>query len=335
MEQPLPSDIRQAMSRMGLLADGHPVSAQPLAGGVSSDIWRVEQRGRVVCVKQALAQLKVAQRWEVSAERNAFEVAWFEVAGAIVPDAVPRILGHDSGAGVFVMEYLEPQAFPVWKSRLLEGGVDLDTAAAVGCKLAAIHSGTAGRSEIADRFDTDELFYSLRPEPYLLAAARKHPDLAPRLRALAGDLMQRKLALVHGDVSPKNILVGERGPVFIDAECAWYGDPAFDLAFCLNHLLLKCLWRPSALGAYLRGFAVLAESYLEGVDWESRRAIEERVAELLPGLSLARVDGKSPVEYITEEPQREQVRVFARAALLNPPVSLAGLAAEWGEHLKE
>jgi aminoglycoside phosphotransferase (APT) family kinase protein len=99
-------------------------------------------------------------------------------------------------------------------------------------------------------------------------------------------------------VSPKNILVAPAGPVFLDAECAWYGDPAFDLAFCLNHLLLKCLWVPGARGAFLECFDALAGAYLRGVSFDG---VEQRAASLLPALLLARVDGKSPVEYLTEE----------------------------------
>ena len=85
--------------------------------------------------------------------------------------------------------------------------------------------------------------------PYLLATARAHPDRAAALESLAETTARTKFTVVHGDVSPKNILIGPRGPVFIDAECAWFGDPAFDLAFCLNHLLLKCLWVPAAAAA--------------------------------------------------------------------------------------
>ncbi len=111
--------------------------------------------------------------------------------------------------------------------------------------------------------------------------------------------MQTKHALVHGDVSPKNILNGPRGPVLLDPECAFYGDPAFDLAFCLNHLLLKCLWTPAARHGFMACFTSLKDSYLSLVDWEPMTDIEARTARLLPGLFLARVDGKSPVEYIT------------------------------------
>jgi Ser/Thr protein kinase RdoA (MazF antagonist) len=139
--------------------------------------------------------------------------------------------------------------------------------------------------------------------------------------------------LVHGDVSPKNILLGSQGPVLLDAECATWSDPAFDLAFCLNHLLLKCLWTPSATTGFLHGFEVLAHSYLQAVDWEPPKNLEARAARLLPGLLLARVDGKSPVEYITEDHQRQQVRRVASALLLKPTTLLQEVAQAWAKEL--
>ena len=138
-----------------------------------------------------------------------------------------------------------------------------------------------------------------------------------------------RLALVHGDVSPKNILVGPQGPVFLDAECAWYGDPAFDLAFCLNHLLLKGLWVPVRRKAFLKCFDVLSEAYLQGATWEAAAAIESRTATLLPGLLLARVDGKSPVEYLTAESAKDFVREIAGRLLQSPPATLAEVRDAW------
>jgi hypothetical protein len=122
--------------------------------------------------------------------------------------------------------------------------------------------------------------------------------------------------------------------VFLDAECAWWGDPAFDIAFCLNHLLLKCLWTPAATPGFLASFDALAEAYLQAVDWEPSIALEQRAAALLPGLFLARIDGKSPVEYITEEGQREQVRRVARELLQQPVASLRSVRIRWAEELE-
>ncbi len=217
----------------------------------------------------------------------------------------------------------------MWKAELRDGRIEPAVAAEVGRRIALVHAATAGRVDIAGRFANDDIFHSIRLEPYLLATAERHPDCANALRRLAETTARTKLALVHGDVSPKNILVGPRGPIFLDAECAWYGDPAFDLAFLLNHLLLKCAWRPQWRAGYLAAFRAAAEAYLAGVTWEPRDVFEGRSAWLLPGLALARVDGKSPVEYITEDADRERIRGCAKPLLLAPRTRLAEVAEAW------
>jgi len=327
------ADLAAALDRLGLVAPGQQPRFTPLPGGVSSDIWRVDLVTGPICIKRALPKLKVAADWRAPVERNAYEVAWMETAGRLVPGSAPRILGHDAGAGLFAMEFLDPQKHRLWKSELKEGRADPSFAAAVGRSLAAIHAGTAGRTEVAARFATDVIFHAIRLEPYLEATARSHPDVASALLQLAATTAETKLALVHGDVSPKNILIGPGGPVFLDAECAWYGDPAFDLAFCLNHLLLKCLWDRPAAARFLRCFAALADSYRARIAWEAPAALESRTARLLPGLMLARIDGKSPVEYITEVGDKNMVRRVARQLLQAPQDRLDAILQVWRREL--
>lgn len=326
------ADLVAPLQRLSLI-DGPDAHIEPLAGGVSSDIYKVQSGSRVFVVKRALPKLKVAADWEAPVERNRHEVGWMEVAGHIVPGAAPRLLGHDPSTGLFAMEYLEPVAHPVWKAELREGRVDLAFSAEVGRRIATIHGATAGDGAIARRFATDHIFHPIRLEPYLEATARRHPTIARTLLALSQSTLAAKIALVHGDVSPKNILVGPNGPIFLDAECAWYGDPAFDLAFCLNHLLLKCLENRAGAARYLAAFQALAEAYLDVVTWEPADVLEARAARLLPALFLARVDGKSPVEYITHEGDRELVRGAATPLIERPAQRLAQIAATWAAQL--
>jgi 5-methylthioribose kinase len=287
---PATADFVAGLARMGLLEPGEIPATAPLAGGVSSDIVRVELRRGPVCVKRALPKLKVQADWEAPVERNRWEVEWMRTAAGIEPDAVPAILGEDAEHGMFAMAFLEPAAYPVWKTQLRDGVVVPALAAEVGRRIARIHAHTAGDARVRDAFATDHIFSPIRLEPYLTATARAHPDLALQLDALVQVTRTTKQALVHGDVSPKNILAGPRGPVFLDAECAWYGDPAFDAAFCLNHMLLKCTWRPQWTDAYLRCFDALSRAYLAGVTWTPREELEARTAHLLPGLFLARAN---------------------------------------------
>ncbi len=304
-------DVVRALGRLGLIAPTDSVVLSPLTGGVSSEIFRVEIGARVFVVKCALAKLRVAADWQAPRSRNRHEADWLETVAQILPGAVPRIQARDDEAGFFVMEYFDPKSYPLWKGLLRDGQVDLELAAEVGRRLAVIHAETALNAEIANRFATDSIFHAIRLEPYLETAARCHPQVSDQLMTLSRQTLAEKIALVHGDVSPKNILAGPRGPVFLDAECAWFGDPAFDLAFCLNHLLLKCVWNRAAAPRFLAAFGSLAEAYLKRLNWESRTKFEGRTGRLLAALLLARVDGKSPVEYITTEADRELVRQTA------------------------
>jgi len=322
-----------ALARMGLLAPGERAHYTALTGGVASDIWKVDTSTKTFAVKRALPKLKVETDWYVSVARNAYEVKWIEVVRGILPQAVPQLLGHDSAAGLFAMAYLDPADYRNWKSELHDGRTDDAFAAEVGRCLARIHAATAKNPAIAAAFATDETFHAIRLAAYLEATAPKHPQAADALMALSRLTLATKLVLVHGDVSPKNILIGPDGPIFIDAECAWYGDPAFDLAFCLNHMLLKCLWTPQAAERFLGLFDNLTRSYLAGVTWEPPEAMERRTAHLLPGLFLARVDGKSPAEYVTAEADKARIRRVALHFLKHPPDRLSNIRYAWAREI--
>jgi 5-methylthioribose kinase len=316
---------------LGLARDGEELHAQALTGGVSSGIYRVDLQSGSYCVKQALPQLKVAKEWKVPVERVFSEIDYLRTMDAIVPGHVPRVIGHDTATKSFVMELLGPE-FRNWKAQLLAGEVDVQTAHAVGDLLGRMHAATADRADLAQRFATDDNFHAIRLEPYLVESSRVHAQLAPMLLALVDRTAATRRVLVHGDVSPKNILVGPAGPVLLDAECAWFGDPAFDVAFCLNHFLLKAVHLPSHARALLACLAAMKQAYFEHVKWEPAARLEARVATLLPGLTLARVDGKSPVEYL-DEPARGTVRRLAFGLLQHAPDSLDPIAAAWDREL--
>jgi aminoglycoside phosphotransferase (APT) family kinase protein len=333
MDDVPPTGILEALRRMGLLAPGAVAGGERLTGGVSSDIWRIDLAGGPVCVKRALAKLRVAADWHAPVERNRYESRWMQRANAAVPGAAPALLGLDEASGALAMQFLPPHDHPLWKTQLRDGDADPAFAAQVADRLARIHAATAADPAIAADFPTDRIFYDIRLEPYLVATAGAHPDRAARLNQLVATTQANRRALVHGDVSPKNILRGPDGPVFLDAECAWWGDPAFDLAFCLNHLLLKCLWTPTAAAGFIACFDALADSYRAAIDWEPVADLEARAAHLLPGLLLARVDGKSPVEYITADADKNRVRRTARALLAAPVDRLDQVRVAWTKEL--
>ena len=313
----------------GLAQPGEHGDWSPLTGGVSSDIWRVDVNGEVFCVKRALGKLKVSADWFASTRRNAYEWAWLNFAARHLPGNVPTPLAHHPADGILAMSFLPSKDYPVWKSRLLGGEVSVGFAREVGQLVGRLHSVSVGEPSLRDVLGDTESFEAIRLDPYLRATGERHPQLAAHLHALIDRTKEIRIAAVHGDISPKNILVGPAGPVFLDAEASWYGDPAFDLAFCLNHLLLKCLVRPTSQSPYLQSFAALSSAYLDQIDWEPRAGLEWRAATLLPALLLARIDGKSPVEYVTEEAVKQLARDAAIGMLRTPPVDLADLARQW------
>lgn len=327
------AEMLKSLQSHGLLDDAERASFEMLTGGVSSDIWKVNTDGRVYCVKRALSKLKVQADWFAPVERNRYEVAWYQIANSIISGSAPRILAHDDNAMLCAMEYLEPQTHKLWKTELREGRADTRQASRVGSVLGQIHANTANDASVRACFPRTDIFKAIRLVPYLEATAAKHPDLGRQLLSLSRRTAETSLTMVHGDVSPKNILLGPDGPVFLDAECACIGDPAFDIAFCLNHFLLKCIWTPSAEKDFIACFQEISSSYLREVDWESRDDLEQRAATLLPGLFLARVDGKSPVEYIEREEDKAKVRRCARVLLFNPPSRLKDVAEAWCEEL--
>jgi aminoglycoside phosphotransferase (APT) family kinase protein len=325
----------QALTRAGLLDRAQDCRFEALTGGVSSDIWKVQTPNRTFCVKRALSRLRVAAEWSAPVERNRFEVAWYRLANQHCPGAAPEVLAHDEGAMLCAMEYLDPASHRLWKSELRNGRVDPSVASSCGQRLVRIHAATADDEGVAARFPRSDIFRAIRLEPYLEATADSHPDLRPELFGLSERTAATRRVMIHGDVSPKNILVGPRGPVFLDAECACVGDPAFDLAFCLNHLLLKCLGAPGSRAALLASFEALVDAYMAGVNWELPAALESRGASLLPGLLLARVDGKSPAEYVTAPEDKARVRRCARRLLFEPPETLTQVARAWRQELSE
>ncbi|MCX7301656.1 MAG: aminoglycoside phosphotransferase family protein [Rhodobacterales bacterium] len=330
-----PDRVFALMRSLGLATRPEEITLTPLTGGVSSDIVLVETAGGRYCVKFALPKLKVAADWQVPVSRNAAEYDWLSYVAGINPALVPRLFGQDPGLGGFAMAFLPPERFPNWKALLMDGHVDVPVAAAVGRALGRIHSIAAKDPATGPRFPHQDNFHALRLEPYLLFAASRHPDLSPRLVALVDSFHAARISLVHGDVSPKNILCGPDGPVFLDAECAVQGDPAFDPAFCLNHLVIKAsaaIADPARLAEAARA---LWAAYVAQVDWEDAGAIEARVAGILPALMLGRVDGKSPVEYLDPAGQ-DRLRQLARRLLIAQPDGIAPIIAaaqEAGESL--
>ena len=297
----------------------------PLTGGVSSEIYRVEDGPRTFVVKRALEKLRVEADWRADVSRNRFERMYLERAGRIVPGAFPEVLSsHD---GYFTMEWLGGD-WENWKSRMLTGDCRPEDASAAGRVLGRIHAETTGNSALLAEFDTTPNFIQLRLDPYLMELARKYPGHRPHIEAEIDSHRFHRECLVHGDYSPKNMLFSGERLVVLDCEVASYGDPAFDLAFLLNHLFLKALTIPPAAGISAM-FTAAREAYIGGErSLPDQQDFDVRTAGVLLLLMLARVDGKSPVEYLPPEIQ-ERVREFVLPRLETKDLSLTDLQTAW------
>lgn len=296
----------------------------PLAGGVASDIARVEVGDRVYCVKAALAKLKVAEDWFAPVHRNQAEYLWLEVASKIAPESVPKLYGKSASGNGFVMEFITGADIYLWKRALLAGQSPKHEASSVGDLLGRIHRHTAQKDFDRSGFQNQDDFRALRLEPYLIFTASKYPGISAKLKRIADQLYGSDIALIHGDVSPKNILFRGNIPILLDAECATMGDPCFDIAFCLNHLILKSFHLPALRGTLLENVLDFWRTYAPFVTWESSADLERRICDLLPALMLARIDGKSPVEYLNE-PSRNAVREIAISLIERAEPDLASI----------
>ncbi len=174
METP-PKEISDALVRMHLL-DGAAPTGEPLTGGVSSEIWRIDLPGGPICIKRALPKLLVTADWRAPVERNVYEARWMRVASQVVPHAVPLLLGQDAVTGALAMEYLPAERYPLWKALLRDEVVDIGFAVSVAITLGRIHAATAANPSLARDFPTDEIFFEIRLEPYLAQTGRAHPD---------------------------------------------------------------------------------------------------------------------------------------------------------------
>lgn len=312
------STVGAFLVERGLAGDAADVRARPLAGGVSNVVLAVEAGGLRAVVKQALPRLRVADEWLATQERALTEAEALRLAAELTPGAVPAVLDVDESAYAIVIA-TAPEGWANWKDELLAGRADPGVAGRLGTILAAWHAGTAGSSRAWRLADT-EAFEQLRVDPYHRTVMDRRPELAPAIEEVVEQMLATTSCLVHGDYSPKNVLVGAEGLWVVDFEVAHVGDPAFDLGFMLNHLLLKSIHRPDGAPRYYDCARSFLTAYADAVPGELLPPLHYVLAHA-GCLALARVDGKSPAEYLTLE-EREIARRVGEDLLTSPPASL-------------
>lgn len=305
------------------------VRTTELTGGVSNMVLLVERSrgaGQTFVLKQARAQLRTRQAWFSSVERVWREADVLRVcsqlletsgttAGRGLPACTPAILFEDRENYLFAMT-AAPRPNRAWKQALLAGEAQTAIAEACGHLLATLHGGSWRNASLAADLGNTALFDQLRIDPYYRALAVAHPELRVPLESLIASLADHPLSVVHADFSPKNLLVFEGGLLMVDFETGHFGDPAFDLGFFLSHLVLKAALHAPRHDPLLE----LSQSFRRAYDGvmrsrlgdEQLAALWQRGVQHFAGCAWARLDAKSPVEYLTQAPRRAQVRAICR-----------------------
>ena len=300
--------------------------ARELGGGVSNIVVRAaSDRGDLV-LKQALPQLRVAEEWLADQRRIFQECEAIRALSALLPKgSVPDVVFEDRDNFIFAMS-AAPASAVAWKDLLLAGSADSDLAAESGRLLGALVSASWRSPEWESRFADYSHFQSLRIDPYYQTIAARHPAVADKVAELIEATTSTSVALVHGDYSPKNFLVDpstKQKPrlMLIDFEVIHFGDPSFDAAFLLNHFLLKSFYRTDCSAAYVELAGTFWRTYRECLPPDAGW-MESMTIHHLGCLMLARIDGKSPVEYLKDEGVRDRVRRRALDLIASPPESI-------------
>jgi 5-methylthioribose kinase len=312
-------------------------TASELAWGVSNIVLRVDTLRRSFVVKQSRKQLRTPIDWFSQLERVWREVAAMRALDSILPlGTVPRVLFEDRENYLFAMEAVEADHL-VWKAELLDGRLDVAVAARLGMILAMVHRDSRGRAGLQDSLGDRTIFDELRLDPFYRYVAQTTPDgvLAESLRRLIDDTLAQQECLVLADFSPKNILLTTTGPVVVDFETAHIGDPGFDIGFFLSHILLKVVFHRERLEESLALAREFWREYRSELDAKPaaekthRSEFERRCVRHLGACMLARVDGKSRVDYLTEEWQLNLVRSFCRDLLTIDEQGRGELTIAW------
>lgn len=294
------------LKERGLLKTESSYTIHYCQGGVSCTVAYVEIDGRPIIIKQALEQLKTKDTWLCDPNRMYIEYESNKIYHDLLPENAPETYFYDQENYIYGREAV-PDGCLMWKDDLMKGFIDYKVAQKAADTLAAVHNHCAGNEEIARMFENKDVFYALRISPYINFTVTKHPKIAEFAQKVSDEMMESRITLIHGDYSPKNIMVTEDGMKVLDYEVANYGHPAFDLAFLSNHFILKAVKFPERSGKYLDLLDYTVKRYFHALTCMDRQEFEHSFIRTLALLMLARIDGKSPVEYLTEEKEKQEL----------------------------
>lgn len=307
----------------GLLRHPGQVRVKQLGGGISNLVFLIEWLDlpeRRWVLKQSLEKLRVKDDWRSERARILREADAIQQLGPLLGSLVfPTVIHTDHANFAFVMT-AAPSGYVCWKEVLLTGQVDLGVARRAGSFLAKLLALSQCEPALQARFADRKVFVELRINPYYRAAAACSPEMRPAIEEIISESWETRWGLVHGDYSPKNILV-HKGEIFlIDFEVIHWGDPAFDASFLLSHLFLKAVRLPRLASKYFAGAREFWEAVAMDMTDPMLSTFESHTVQHVGALMLARVCGKSPVEYISDERSVKLVKAIAREILWERPI---------------
>lgn len=306
--------LDQYLRDKNIVKSDEKITIDVLNGGVSGNVMKVKTADRTMVVKQALEKLKVKDEWLSDPSRIITEKNCLEVYNNIIPKVVPKLYFFDDANFLYGME-CAPETSVMWKTDLLAKKLDFNIAVKVIMALLEVHEKTSKDQKVKELFKDKTIFYELRIEPYFETVLKKHPKLAKSIEESIAIAMDQEVCLVHGDFSPKNILVDNKDIFILDFEVAHYGAPAFDLAFFANHFMLKAVKNKCIYEAYLSMLEFMMKIYFDKSKLENLKDLEKDTVNMLAVLFIARVDGKSPAEYIIDESDKQLIRDFSYKVL--------------------
>jgi 5-methylthioribose kinase len=323
--------LQYYLSVRGFVKLGETISLEKLAGGVSNRTVRLAWAdGHGWVLKQALSKLRVNADWFSSPERIGVEAKALRWLNRSAPHGTtPGFVFEDLENHLLGMEAIPP-GHENWKSVLLSGKIVSNHFEQFGLLLGTIHRrSSACQSEVAREFADTTYFENLRLEPYYVYTGQNITAAAKFLNALARETLQHKDSLVHGDFSPKNTLIYQGKLILLDYEVVHFGDPAFDVGFALTHFLSKALHLPRVRDRLASAAELFWQAYYDEVmqiDWAG--AVEPRVVRHTLGCLLARVAGKSPLEYLTPW-ERTRQHDIVLTLMSEPPDNIPDLITEF------
>ena len=284
------------------------IQYKKLTGGVSSEVYHVRTNKNNYCIKRSLKRLLVKKKWIANTNRIKFEYLWLKHCQNILKRNIPNTYEFNDKKKYIVMEYLKTSQYKTLKQLYFKRIININTIKLISKHLYKIHSNSSNYKTKKTFEGNYKNFYDLRLDPYFNEVGRVYPKYKEYIKKINENYIKNSSTLVHGDFSPKNILVDKNKIIYLDAECCNFGDPVFDLVFFSNHLLIKSIFLKDKSKEFIKLYLSFYKEYLSNLSTKNFNSYIDRIIKMTPIMLLSRIDGKSPVEYIIKENIKNIIR---------------------------